>query len=317
LSPTDATGDLVPFTATLRVNSNAMPAERDVPVEGIGSEHECPTPVIVIMEGEEVIPQTRLHLDGTQSFGAAPIVGYEWTVEQPSGAVGFFSPSPSAASPQFSADVAGLYTFHLKVSDANGESCGPDATAQVMVVPDDALHIELLWSTPLDSIQTDTGGEAGTDLDLHLVHPFAAGIDIDGDGSRDGYFDIPYDCFWFNTEPVWGSFTDAGSDPRLDRDDTDGGGPENMNMASPQDGVAYRVGVHYWDAHQFGPSFATLRVYVYGTLVYEAADVRLVQGDLWDALSIAWPSGEITRKVGAEDQPVIYPMIYSEEFPHP
>ncbi|MGB0591694.1 MAG: choice-of-anchor D domain-containing protein [Myxococcota bacterium] len=317
LSPTDEAGERVPFKAELQLSSNAIPAQRNIPIEGLGVEVECPTAKIVIPEGEEVIPQTLLHLDGTQSYGAVPIVGYEWTVDQPPGSVGVFAPSALAPSPQFSADVAGLYTFHLKVRDANGESCGPAATAQVLVVPDDALHIELLWSTPGDTVGHDNGYEVGTDLDLHLVHPFAAGIDIDGDGSRDGYFDIPFDCFWSNVAPVWGSMANAASHPRLDRDDTDGGGPENMNIDSPQDGITYRVGVHYWDDHDFGPSFATVRVYVYGNLVYEAADVRLVKGDLWDALTIEWPSGNIARKSTSEDAPVIYPMTYSDEFPHP
>ena len=90
-----------------------------------------------------------------------------------------------------------------------------------------------------------------------------------------------------------------------------------MNIDSPQDGITYRVGVHFWDDHGFGASFATVRVYVYGNLVYEAADVRLVKGDLWDALTIEWPSGNIVRKATPEDTPVIYPMTYSEEFPHP
>jgi hypothetical protein len=317
LSPTGEQGALVPFKATLQLASNATPAQRDIPIEGLGVEVECPTAKIVVMEGAEVIPQTVLHLDGTQSHGGAPIVGYEWTVEQPPGAAGQLLPSPAAPSPQFSADVAGLYTFHLKVRDANGEACGPEATAQVLVVPDDALHIELLWSTPGDTIRSDHGFDVGTDLDLHLVHPFAAGIDVTGDGARDGYFDVPFDCFWSNTEPVWGGADGGAADPRLDRDDTDGRGPENMNIDSPQAGLTYRVGVHYWDDYGFGPSFATLRVYVYGNLVYEATEVRLVKADLWDAVTIEWPSGNVTGRATEEDKPVIYPMTSSDEFPLP
>jgi hypothetical protein len=56
----------------------------------------------------------------------------------------------------------------------------------------------------------------------------------------------------------------------------------------------YRVAVHYWSDHTFGPSLATVRVYVHGVLSYESKDVELEHKDLWEVLSIDWPSGSIT-----------------------
>jgi len=258
----------------------------------------CPVAVIRLDEGPQVVPQTVLHLNGQGSHSAAgEIVTFEWSVVAVAGSVSVLVPDAAHAAATFEANLAGTYTFQLRVWDATGtESCVP-AAAQVAVVPDSILHVELLWTTPGDDDPTDEGPSAGTDLDLHFAHPYAAMDDLDGDGAPDPWFSAPYDCYWFNRSPDWGSLDpNVDDDPSLDRDDTDGGGPENLNLqepqVDPQAPFVYRVGVHYWDDHGFGPAFATLRVYVYSTLVLEVPDVELHEGDLWDAATIEWPSAE-------------------------
>ena len=51
-----------------------------------------------------------------------------------------------------------------------------------------------------------------------------------------------FDCFWFNAHPNWGSFDPSvDDDPGLDRDDTDGAGPENLFLVTKsclEDGAA-------------------------------------------------------------------------------
>ena len=116
----------------------------------------------------------------------------------------------------------------------------------------------------------------------------------------------PYDCFWFNAYPDWADYGAAG-DPGLDRDDTDGAGPENINLDGPEDGAVYPIGVHNWDDHGYGNSFATVRVYVYNVLVYEAANVELQSKDMWCVASLAWPSGEITPCLDDAGGPHITP----------
>ena len=252
--------------------------------------------MILVQEGEEVIPQTKLHIIGSQSYAASgSILKYEWSVQQPVGSQSIFLPSNGASDPTFEANVAGTYIFQLRVWDENfEESCVP-AEYTVYVNPDEAIHVELIWDTPNDPDQTDEGPEAGADLDLHFAHWFATGPDIDGDGTPDGWFDQPFDCFWFNDHPQWGSFDPmVDDDPGLDRDDTDGAGPENLNLNIPEDGGSYRVGVHYWNDHGFGVSLATVRVYIYSVFAHQVEDVPLVNHDLWEVLSISWPSGEIT-----------------------
>jgi len=282
-------------TATFVIGNNSLRPEFEVDVSGWGADTDCPTPVIRVEEGEEVIPQTILHLDGTQSFApTGGIEAYEWSVTAPPGSVDVFLPSASAPAPTFAVNVAGTYVFELKVRDEAGTwsgtgDCQVAASYTVLVVPDDAIHVELLWHTPGDPDETDIGPEAGADMDLHLLHPFAM-----ADGGA-GWFHPLYDAFWFNGNPNWGSFDPfAGDDPSLDLDDTDGGGPENMNLNKPENGLSYRVGVHYWDHHGFGSSEVTVRIYIHSVLVFEIEGIELTDGDLWNVADIAWPSGQVT-----------------------
>ena len=259
----------------------------------------CPTAVIQCVEGDEVIPQTVLHLYGDQSYAVTgTIAAWSWSVDQPPGSQSVFVPSASFPNPTFEVNTAGVYHFELVVYDEQGvPSCAPDMF-EVVVVPEAAIHVELLWHTPEDPDETDQGPEAGADLDLHFVHPWAGGPDLDGDGEPDGWFDQPFDCFWFNAHPNWGSFDPSvDDDPGMDLDDTDGAGPENINLGIPED-VTYRVGVHYWNDHGYGASYATVRVYISSLLAFEVTGVQLVDKDMWEVCTIEWPSGQVTPVLG-------------------
>jgi hypothetical protein len=216
-------------------------------------------------------------------------------------------PSATHPNPTFEVNVVGVYTFRLTTYDENDTPSMFPAEQQVLVIPPQAIHVELTWSTPSDPDESDEGPEAGSDLDLHFAHPLASepqayldfeGNDLDGDGAQDPWFNQPWDCFWFNHHPDWGSFDPAvHDDPGLDLDDTDGAGPEMLNLNIPEN-EAYRVGVHYWDAHGFGLSYATVRVFIYGTLVFEAADVDMAEHDMWEVCRIEWPSGNVQPVLG-------------------
>ena len=284
-------------TGLILIESNAFDEQLEVEVTGLGVKQECPTAVGVIQEGEQVIPQTNLHLFGEQSFApTGAVASWKWSVVQPAGSASVFVPSDTFPNPTFEVNTAGEFQFQLDVWDEGGvKSCVPWKQS-VLVVPDEAIHVELLWDTPNDPDQTDQGPEAGSDVDLHFLHDAyaASGPDLDGNGLPDGWFDQPFDCFWFNAHPNWGSFDPSiDDDPGLDRDDTDGAGPENLNLNIPEN-TTYRVGVHYWSDHEYGPSFITLRIYIYSNLVFEVSDVKLIDHDLWDAATIDWPSGKVT-----------------------
>lgn len=288
-SPMGDDGEPVFDLGTLRIRSNSFQPELLVELSGLGVLIECPQAVIIIQEGEEVIPQTTLHLIGSQSTTAiGPVAVYQWEVDQPGSVQSVFTPSTAVANPTFEVNAAGHYTFRLTVIDAAGvASCVP-ATAEVFVNPNEAIHAELLWNTPGDPFPND---EVGADLDLHFMHPNAAGVyDGDGDGEPDDWFDNPFDCFWNNPHPNWASADNNVNDnPGLDRDDTDGLGPENLNLDLPEDGLTYRVGVNYWDDAGFGTSTATVRIYIYGNPVFEVSGVELFKHDMWWVTEITWP----------------------------
>ncbi|MCB9728442.1 MAG: choice-of-anchor D domain-containing protein [Deltaproteobacteria bacterium] len=296
VNPPGPEGKPIPDLGMIHIKSNTFVPELDVEVTGFGVAVECPTAVIIVQEGEEVIPQTKLHLLGSQSYAASgAIKRYEWTAQQPVGSQSVLLPSFLAPDPTFEANVAGEYVFTLTVYDQNDEASCEVAEVHVFVVPDEAIHVELVWDTPGDPNQSDEGPEAGADLDLHFAHPFASNGDIDGDGVNEPWFDVPHDCYWFNADPNWGSLSPTVDDnPGLDRDDTDGAGPENLNLNLPEEGLTYRVGVHYWSDHDFGPSKATVRIYIYSSLRFEVNDVELVNDAMWEVATVAWPSGDVT-----------------------
>ena len=57
---------------------------------------------------------------------------------------------------------------------------------------------------------------------------------------------------WFNPSPNWGQLDSSEDDPQMLLDDTDGAGPEIIALPLPEDDTLYRVGVHYWNDHDFG-----------------------------------------------------------------
>lgn len=231
---------------------------------------------IVVREGDEVIPQTTLHLDvdGLDGLG---VCGFEWSVRQPAGSVSLFTPSPTVRSPTFECNIVGEYAFEVALRDCTGGLVARRAVP-VSVTTDEAVHVELLWHTPGDRDESDFGTTAdghraaGSDLDVHLLHPLAAGV----------FFDHRHDCFWNDPQPEWGALGVA-HDPSLDRDDTDGAGPENINLGVLEDGAVYTIGVHYWNDWDYGSALATLRVYLWGELADEWSAVELVEDDLWES----------------------------------
>ncbi len=257
----------------------------------------CPSPVIEVLEGDVVVPQTVLHLKGDQSVAGsgATIAGYKWTVKQPTGSMQTFLPSATYADPTFVANVGGEYTFCLDVTDNNGLSACTPACVTVTVIPTDELHIELVWDTPADPDQTDRGPALGADMDLHFASDLSQNPDVDCDGAPDPWFDSTFDCFWYNPAPQWGAADpNVYDNPTLDLDDTDGAGPENLNLTQPEGTAAnprwYAIGVHYKNDNGFGVSYATVVVYAFGAIALQVAKVPMNMLDMWYVGKLNWPN---------------------------
>ncbi len=82
---------------------------------------------------------------------------------------------------------------------------------------------------------------------------------------------------------------------------------KHQGRPSPWTCLTYRVGVHYFNEHEFGTSFATLRFYAFGQPLTELGQVELHKGATWDAATLHWPSATVTPLVGQDGQQRITP----------
>lgn len=221
------------------------------------------------------------------------IVGWDWIlVETPPGSSAPPPYPPDEQTTLFMPDVAGEYTIRLVVFDDDGMegSC----STRVIAIPGEGFRVELYWNPPdssCDSYPGDPPECDPTDVDLHLLHPDA-----------DRWFDYTagMDCFYANC--IGGLEWDSGGpvdNPRLDLDDVEGFGPENINIDEPVIGHLYTVGVHFYSDDLTGmQASAYIRIYC-GTIevdpVYEVGPVDLEahggssqNNDFWRVATVVW-----------------------------
>ncbi len=279
--------------AVMRIRSNDdFKDPLDIEVTGIGSNNQPPTCVAsCTVRGSGAPPSNDLAvipldvLDCTGSFSSdedGEIAEYIWeVVERPDDSTATFD-DDSAADTSFFVDLAGRFVFRLTVVDDDGTECTTPAEVVVVSTPDEDIHLQLVWHTPNDPDETNEGFAEGSDIDLHFLHPNGCWED----STWDTHFRAP--------EPNWGNTARSDDDPSLDIDDTDGAGPENINLNNPESGTTYRVGVHYWNDHGWGPSTAIVRIYLFGVLVYQGEKLLEESDVFWEVASMEWPSGAVT-----------------------
>lgn len=121
------------------------------------------------------------------------------------------------------------------------------------------LHFQLTWNG------------ASSDLDLHLMQ-------IDAEPFSD-----TQDCYYANCKSQFNPLdwppTGPANNPVMDIDDTNGYGPENINMSNAESG-RYSAAVHVFSWGQdVAPVSATLRIYNDSEMVYASTrDVELCGG---------------------------------------
>jgi hypothetical protein len=294
---TDPDGKPVPDLGKVIVENSSPRAMAELPLSGYGVEAQCAVCEFevlvagkVLPEGDTVVPQTLLQFkDRSYDPLGGNIANWSWTALQPPGSQQIFDPSNAWKDPKFQPNVAGTYTFILSVQNEDG--CRAECERVIEVLPPQGLHVELTWTTPQDPDETDQCWEqndCGSDMDLHVVHPLAGsggGYRLDATGEVMGYFDPIYDCNWTNKQPQWRNppIEDPRYMPNLDLDDTDGAGPENFTLTFPEPDKCYRVGVHYYDEHDWGASYPTIRVYCDSTEVYNLRLTKaMYEWDMWD-----------------------------------
>jgi len=231
-------------------------------------------------EDQRVKPLVTVRLDGSASYDPnGTITEYKWEFEaipaearnpeikNNSGEAvqGLWIPE---SSPTLFAETAGEYVIKLTVKDESDEGCTElkEDFVSIFVVPDETIHIQLVWSDPKN------------DFDLHLIKP--GGTHSRDCGNEDNY--NGGDCCWSNcstnngtnencpprgcpgpmNSPNWSDPDSRDDDPTLDIDDRTGRGPENINLSLPEVGD-YLVTVENWDATI--TSQVMVRVYLFGT----------------------------------------------------
>ncbi|WP_168210964.1 PKD domain-containing protein [Persicimonas caeni] len=226
-------------------------------------------------------PGANVTLDANASTG--DISRYEWSfIDFPYASnLRHLKPNLNASGrgASFVASTLGTYVMELTVFDsANMPGCDT-ARVEATVATDAEIYVELVWDTPGDTDQLDGDG---ADMDLHYKHP-------DGEWGYE-----PLDIFWYNPTADWGIERNPRDDPELIRDDEDGAGPESI--AHPQaERLKYAVGVYYYDDYGFGPSDATVRVYIDGALAHEVAGERLEGADMfYEAVTIDAATGSVS-----------------------
>ena len=244
-------------------------------------EFDANSPSSPYSDADDIEPLTRVYLDGRDSYDPTDpndptlIGSYLWEVlEFPAGTdPAMFDPS-GASSDLFSfwLPLAGHYVVRLTVWNTDGIMSGDTESSRVEfdVIPGDRMHIQLVWDSP------------SNDQDLHMTYA----------SHDDRVCNKPYDCHWLNKTPIW--FTDAGEDdgpnPSLDIDDTNGLGPENINIDDPNPGT-YRVYVHFWGDFNFTGSSSTIqtvRIWLNGVQRAEYRRTMSADKDIWAVGDITW-----------------------------
>lgn len=233
------------------IDDDGLSSTCQVTVEAAPSEPILTCPSVVTVR-----PLRIATITATLVASDAPLTSILWTGGMfPAGST---APGPSPANQlvtRFEPDIVGEYPLRLDVTDGNGFDAGCDVL--VRAVSDEGLRVEMFWSTP------------NTDMDVHVMDPA---------GTR--WF-TALDCNYSNcrggTGLPWG---DAGTvdNPRLDIDDTNGYGPENINIQEPVPGT-YRVAV---DAFRGGGN-VSVRIYCGGSVTTPVATFgpSLLPGTGW------------------------------------
>lgn len=106
-----------------------------------------------------------------------------------------------------------------------------------------------------------------TDVDLHF------------------YWSGGSECYYSNKTPIWGG---AATSPRLDVDDTNGYGPENITIGALPGPGTYRVWVYYFSDHGKGGTTVNASIYKDGVSIYSGSQYMTDHGS-WTLFEITIP----------------------------
>ncbi len=268
---------------------------------------------------DEIEPLQRVYFDGRDSYdpSGGTIESYRWEIIQyPDGAnpaSGIYAPVGAGTSLYtIYVPLAGDYVVRLHVTNSEGVESGIGVTSDVpfTAIPSSRLHLQLVWDHPEN------------DQDLHLVQVNDAGEGL--------VYQDQKDCFWRNCKPECIPDPDCESpwwfpayevqqeaNPRLDRDDTHGLGPENINVDRPLPG-RYQVYAHYYGLTSLidDVTQVTVRIYIDGGLRQEFRE-QLYRNEVWAVAEIVWNDDDTAVIISPDPEldpiQVLFPLPPADE----
>jgi len=213
-----------------------------------------------------------LTLDASESYdpGGHDLIGYDWgIVERPHGSSARLGPGEPIRP--FKPDLVGDYVAQLQVIN---DQCVLSDPCELVVsaIPREHLWVEMYWSHP------------GEDMDLHLIRE---------DARARTYGDCSFENCIGEPGLDWDQRGVPSDDPRLDLDDIEDVGPENINITRPA-ASWYTVMVHdYPGSVRRRPTDVTVRIYLDGERLFE--ETRTIEGEDHDEYfaEIDWVNREI------------------------
>ncbi|MDY0270848.1 hypothetical protein [Trichloromonas sp.] len=149
---------------------------------------------------------------------------------------------PATISGQTFSSIAVLATGQNQISARVTTSAGDTYNSAPITITSNAVqnryHVRITWD------------KDDTDVDLHFTW----------NGS---------DCYYGNKTPTWGS---AETSPRLDVDDTNGFGPENITIESLPGPGTYKIWVRYYSDHGKGGTNVNAAVYENGVSIFSSSN---------------------------------------------
>ncbi len=251
-----------PATAGTLAIDSSDPSHPHLEVPLSGSINHAPVAIAKASALSAPVGAT-VQLDGsasTDADGDYPL-SFSWSLDaRPVGSSAAIA-SPAAAQMSLQLDQPGVYSVLLTAFDSTGLPSLAPARLDIRAAPAEQLLVQLIW----DQIPPD--------LDLHFLQQGAA---LDSAG----------DCYWANPSPAWG--------PQHQGDRLTGYGPETVKWAVPAAGTYSIVGVYAADHGAANPATnAQVRIYVQGVLAADLSHAFKSAGEVWNAATVTWPSGQV------------------------
>ncbi|MFT6397885.1 MAG: hypothetical protein ACJAYU_002640 [Bradymonadia bacterium] len=194
----------------------------------------------------------------TGMFTDTEVADYSWSLSEAPASSDATVPTTSAESILFEPDTAGAYVVEMNMIDTNGVAgCGP-AYAEILATDG--------FSGDFPEVTVALTWDDGSDLDNHLK--------IDGSGS---WRMAPDDCFWGNMMSDWGA--------TLDFDNTEGFGPENINVSGLSESITVRAGASAENIRD-ASTIATMILTVDGEVQERLTAEFSVAGEFWEVWEI-------------------------------